>query len=173
MLTLRLLPFLLDRIQFSDPLKRDSHALRIRSAHTCMRSLTTSPVFCSLSLSLLDNYSSGLTATRLSLSSFLFPLFCPSSLFYHSLFPVFAVLSEMDPPQLSAVLVLMLAQLCATSVGCPSGCRCYSLTVECGSIGLKEIPQGITHGTQVSCANTWMFVGGSFSKYCIGDKRVP
>lgn len=51
MLTLRLLPFLLDRIQFSDPLKRDSHALRIRLAHTRMRSLTTSPVFCSLSFS--------------------------------------------------------------------------------------------------------------------------
>lgn len=56
----------------------------------------------------------------------------------------------MNPPQLSAVLVLMLAQLCASSLGCPSGCRCYSLTVECGSIGLKEIPRGITHGTQVS-----------------------
>uniref|UniRef100_A0A673L064 Leucine-rich repeat-containing protein 24-like n=1 Tax=Sinocyclocheilus rhinocerous TaxID=307959 RepID=A0A673L064_9TELE len=54
----------------------------------------------------------------------------------------------MNPPQLSAVLVLMLAQLCVSSLGCPSGCRCYSLTVECGSIGLKEIPQGITHGTQ-------------------------
>lgn len=49
MLTLRLLPFLLGRIQFSDPLKRDSHALRIRLAHTCMRSLTTSSVFLSLS----------------------------------------------------------------------------------------------------------------------------
>lgn len=56
----------------------------------------------------------------------------------------------MNPPQLSAVLVLMLAQLCTSSLGCPSGCRCYSLTVECGSIGLKEIPRGITHGTQVS-----------------------
>uniref|UniRef100_A0A8C6U601 Leucine rich repeat containing 24 n=1 Tax=Neogobius melanostomus TaxID=47308 RepID=A0A8C6U601_9GOBI len=28
-------------------------------------------------------------------------------------------------------------------LGCPSGCRCYSLTVECGSIGIKEIPQGV------------------------------
>lgn len=72
MLTLWLLSFMLGRIQFSDPLKRDSHALWIWLAHTCMRSLTTS----SLSLSLLDNYSAGLTATRLSLSSF---LFCPSS----------------------------------------------------------------------------------------------
>ncbi len=150
MLTLRLLSFLLGRIQFSDPLKRDSHALWIRLAHTCMHSLTTS------SLSLSDNYSAGLTATHLSLSFFSFLSFALvlPPLFYHSLFPVFAVLSEMNPPQLSAVLVLMLAQLCATSVGCPSGCRCYSLTVECGSIGLKEIPQGITHGTQVSCANT-------------------
>ncbi len=67
MLTLRLLSFLLGRIQFSDPLKRDSHALWIRLARTCMHSLTTS----SLSLSLLDNYSAGLTATHLSLSSLL------------------------------------------------------------------------------------------------------
>nr|XP_009297159.1 leucine-rich repeat-containing protein 24 isoform X2 [Danio rerio]XP_694151.2 leucine-rich repeat-containing protein 24 isoform X2 [Danio rerio] len=54
----------------------------------------------------------------------------------------------MNPGQMSAVLVLMLAQLCSTSLACPSGCRCYSLTVECGSIGIKEIPQGITQGTQ-------------------------
>nr|XP_009297158.1 leucine-rich repeat-containing protein 24 isoform X1 [Danio rerio] len=152
MLTLHLLPFLHRRIQFSDPLKRDSHALRIRLAHTCMRSLTTSPVlFFSLFFPLLDDYSAGLTAIHLCLSSFLFPLFCPSSesLFYHSFFPVFcSVFSEMNPGQMSAVLVLMLAQLCSTSLACPSGCRCYSLTVECGSIGIKEIPQGITQGTQ-------------------------
>lgn len=79
MLTLCLLPFLHRRIQFSDPLKQDSHALRIRLAHTCMRSLTTNRVFLSVSLCLSDNYSAGLTAIHPSLSSFLFPLFCPSS----------------------------------------------------------------------------------------------
>ncbi|XP_051555219.1 leucine-rich repeat-containing protein 24-like [Myxocyprinus asiaticus] len=54
----------------------------------------------------------------------------------------------MNPHQFSVVLAFTLAQLCASSLGCPSGCRCYSLTVECGSIGLKEIPQGIAQGTQ-------------------------
>ncbi|XP_051989935.1 leucine-rich repeat-containing protein 24 [Xyrauchen texanus] len=54
----------------------------------------------------------------------------------------------MNPHQFSVVLALMFAQLWASSLGCPLGCRCYSLTVECGSIGLKEIPQGIAQGTQ-------------------------
>ncbi|XP_055057362.2 leucine-rich repeat-containing protein 24 [Misgurnus anguillicaudatus] len=54
----------------------------------------------------------------------------------------------MNPRQLSVVWALTLAQLCVFSLACPSGCRCYSLTVECGSIGLKEIPQGIAYGTQ-------------------------
>lgn len=54
----------------------------------------------------------------------------------------------MNSLQLSVVWALTLAQLCVFSRACPTGCRCYSLTVECGSIGLKEIPQGIAHGTQ-------------------------
>ncbi|KAI4809714.1 hypothetical protein KUCAC02_018580 [Chaenocephalus aceratus] len=33
-------------------------------------------------------------------------------------------------------------------VGCPSGCRCYSLTVECGSLGIKEIPHGVPSVTE-------------------------
>ena len=47
------------------------------------------------------------------------------------------------------VLPLFLLLLPAPSLGCPTGCRCYSLTVECGSIGLKDIPQGIPSSTQV------------------------
>ncbi|XP_051985289.1 leucine-rich repeat-containing protein 24-like [Xyrauchen texanus] len=54
----------------------------------------------------------------------------------------------MNPHPYSVVLAFTLAQLCTSSLGCPSGCRCYSLTVECGSIGLKEIPKGIAQGTQ-------------------------
>ncbi|XP_030631827.1 leucine-rich repeat-containing protein 24 [Chanos chanos] len=50
--------------------------------------------------------------------------------------------------QLTLLSLGLLTLLPASSLGCPSGCRCYSLTVECGSIGLKEIPQGIAHGTQ-------------------------
>lgn len=34
------------------------------------------------------------------------------------------------------------------ALGCPSGCRCYSLTVECGSIGIKEIPRGVPSLTE-------------------------
>ncbi|KAJ8010998.1 hypothetical protein DPEC_G00053640 [Dallia pectoralis] len=30
---------------------------------------------------------------------------------------------------------------------CPSECRCYSLTVECGSLGLRHIPQGVPDST--------------------------
>ncbi|KAF4076393.1 hypothetical protein AMELA_G00214700 [Ameiurus melas] len=47
-----------------------------------------------------------------------------------------------------SLLVVVLVLLPVPCIGCPSGCRCYSLTVECGSIGLKEIPRGIAHGTQ-------------------------
>ncbi|XP_028327999.1 leucine-rich repeat-containing protein 24 [Gouania willdenowi] len=46
-------------------------------------------------------------------------------------------------------LVLMVPALVAQpSVGCPVGCRCYSLTVECGSLGIKEIPKGISSATE-------------------------
>uniref|UniRef100_A0A7N6AQM0 Ig-like domain-containing protein n=1 Tax=Anabas testudineus TaxID=64144 RepID=A0A7N6AQM0_ANATE len=46
---------------------------------------------------------------------------------------------------------LILATLALTfrpSLGCPSSCRCYSLTVECGSLGIKEIPQGVPSFTE-------------------------
>ncbi|XP_042354243.1 leucine-rich repeat-containing protein 24 [Plectropomus leopardus] len=46
-------------------------------------------------------------------------------------------------------LVLIIGALVPRlSVGCPSGCRCYSLTVECGSLGVKEIPQGVSSVTE-------------------------
>lgn len=46
--------------------------------------------------------------------------------------------------------LILLACILRTSPGCPSACRCYSLTVECGSLGLKEIPQGLLSATEVS-----------------------
>ncbi|KAL4657182.1 leucine-rich repeat-containing protein 24-like [Arapaima gigas] len=64
------------------------------------------------------------------------------------------------PPALSdpRVVAMALAQLsllllslpALPGLACPSGCRCYSLTVECGSIGLRDIPAGVPSTTQVS-----------------------
>uniref|UniRef100_UPI003AAEF88C leucine-rich repeat-containing protein 24 n=1 Tax=Centroberyx gerrardi TaxID=166262 RepID=UPI003AAEF88C len=48
----------------------------------------------------------------------------------------------------SGLAVALLALLPLPALGCPSGCRCYSLTVECGSLGVKEIPQGVPSATQ-------------------------
>lgn len=53
-------------------------------------------------------------------------------------------------PWLSRLLLIILASVLRPSLGCPSGCRCYSLTVECGSLGIKEIPQGVSSVTEVS-----------------------
>lgn len=45
---------------------------------------------------------------------------------------------------------MILACYIAPTSGCPSDCRCYSLTVECGSLGLKEVPPGVLSATEVS-----------------------
>uniref|UniRef100_A0A3B4U9S3 Leucine rich repeat containing 24 n=1 Tax=Seriola dumerili TaxID=41447 RepID=A0A3B4U9S3_SERDU len=47
-----------------------------------------------------------------------------------------------------ALTLLVIALIPQPSLGCPSGCRCYSLTVECGSLGIKEIPQGVPSVTE-------------------------
>uniref|UniRef100_A0A3B4UB36 Leucine rich repeat containing 24 n=1 Tax=Seriola dumerili TaxID=41447 RepID=A0A3B4UB36_SERDU len=49
-----------------------------------------------------------------------------------------------NPP----LTLLVIALIPQPSLGCPSGCRCYSLTVECGSLGIKEIPQGVPSVTE-------------------------
>ncbi|XP_028260075.1 leucine-rich repeat-containing protein 24-like [Parambassis ranga] len=51
---------------------------------------------------------------------------------------------------LSVLLLSMLLLLppVGASPSCPVGCRCYSLTVECGSTGLKDIPKHIPAATQ-------------------------
>ncbi|XP_068197144.1 leucine-rich repeat-containing protein 24-like [Antennarius striatus] len=49
---------------------------------------------------------------------------------------------------LSRLVLLILACVPPPSLGCPPGCRCYSLTVECGSLGLKEIPPGAPSVTE-------------------------
>uniref|UniRef100_A0A452IQU2 Leucine-rich repeat-containing protein 24 n=1 Tax=Gopherus agassizii TaxID=38772 RepID=A0A452IQU2_9SAUR len=47
-----------------------------------------------------------------------------------------------------ALLVSSLLLLALRADGCPVTCRCYSMTVECGSLGLKEIPTSIHPSTQ-------------------------
>ncbi|XP_042285428.1 leucine-rich repeat-containing protein 24 [Thunnus albacares] len=49
---------------------------------------------------------------------------------------------------LSRLILIILALVPQPSLECPSGCRCYSLTVECGSLGIKEIPQGVSSVTE-------------------------
>ncbi|TFJ97036.1 ABC transporter ATP-binding protein [Platysternon megacephalum] len=44
--------------------------------------------------------------------------------------------------------LLLLGLLALRTDGCPATCRCYSMTVECGSLGLKEIPASIHPSTQ-------------------------
>ncbi|XP_028831844.1 leucine-rich repeat-containing protein 24 isoform X1 [Denticeps clupeoides] len=61
---------------------------------------------------------------------------------------VFHSYSEMVLRKISLLAVSVFALSTVASLGCPNGCRCYSLTVECGSIGLKEIPRGIPSTTQ-------------------------
>ncbi|XP_064847894.1 leucine-rich repeat-containing protein 24-like [Oncorhynchus masou masou] len=49
-------------------------------------------------------------------------------------------------PRLPLLLLPLLLPLSCDA--CPSGCHCYSLTVECGSLGLREIPQRVPDTTQ-------------------------
>ncbi|KAG7524465.1 hypothetical protein JOB18_012285 [Solea senegalensis] len=48
----------------------------------------------------------------------------------------------------SRLVLLTLALIPHPCLGCPPDCRCYSLTVECGSLGIKEIPQGVPSVTE-------------------------
>ncbi|XP_069574562.1 leucine-rich repeat-containing protein 24-like isoform X1 [Brachyistius frenatus] len=49
---------------------------------------------------------------------------------------------------LLSVLLLFLHTPAGASPSCPVGCRCYSLTVECGSTSLRDIPKHIPLSTQ-------------------------
>ncbi|XP_018601992.1 leucine-rich repeat-containing protein 24 [Scleropages formosus] len=49
---------------------------------------------------------------------------------------------------LAQLSLLLLSLPALPTLACPSGCRCYSLTVECGSIGLRDIPTGVPSTTQ-------------------------
>ncbi|KAG7488464.1 hypothetical protein MATL_G00032970 [Megalops atlanticus] len=51
-------------------------------------------------------------------------------------------------PLLALLGLAHLAHLVLPAPGCPSRCRCYSLTVECGSMGLREIPAHVPPATQ-------------------------
>lgn len=48
-------------------------------------------------------------------------------------------------PVLLSVLLLSVQ----ASPSCPASCRCYSLTVECGSTSLRDVPKHIPASTQV------------------------
>ncbi|KAK5869385.1 hypothetical protein PBY51_024108 [Eleginops maclovinus] len=47
-----------------------------------------------------------------------------------------------------SVLLLSLYTLGGASPSCPLSCRCYSLTVECGSTSLRDIPKHVPPSTQ-------------------------
>ncbi|MEQ2234000.1 hypothetical protein ILYODFUR_027469 [Ilyodon furcidens] len=49
---------------------------------------------------------------------------------------------------LFSVLLLSPHTLVGVSPPCPAGCRCYSLTVECGSTDLRDIPRLVPPSTQ-------------------------
>uniref|UniRef100_A0A6I8PG36 Ig-like domain-containing protein n=1 Tax=Ornithorhynchus anatinus TaxID=9258 RepID=A0A6I8PG36_ORNAN len=55
----------------------------------------------------------------------------------------------MAPGGLPAVLPL-LGFLLLRGRACPAACRCYSTTVECGSLGLRDVPAGIQPSTQTA-----------------------
>ncbi|KAM8849344.1 leucine-rich repeat-containing protein 24 [Spinachia spinachia] len=50
--------------------------------------------------------------------------------------------------RLARLVLVVAALLPRPSAGCPAGCRCYSLTVECGSLGVKEIPRDVPSVTE-------------------------
>nr|XP_034981323.1 leucine-rich repeat-containing protein 24 [Zootoca vivipara] len=54
----------------------------------------------------------------------------------------------MAPVEPTLVSLLLLGLLALQARTCPATCRCYSMTVECGSLGLKEIPGSIHPSTQ-------------------------
>ncbi|KAM9322114.1 leucine-rich repeat-containing protein 24 [Pholidichthys leucotaenia] len=54
----------------------------------------------------------------------------------------------MDLLRLSRFILIIVGLVPQPSLGCPTGCRCYSLTVECGSLGVKEIPRGVPPVTE-------------------------
>ncbi|XP_062306583.1 leucine-rich repeat-containing protein 24-like [Osmerus eperlanus] len=49
---------------------------------------------------------------------------------------------------LSVLVFLVLSVHSRPSLGCPHGCRCYSLTVECGSTGLRDFPPHVPPSAQ-------------------------
>ncbi|MEQ2217235.1 hypothetical protein XENOCAPTIV_000341 [Xenoophorus captivus] len=61
----------------------------------------------------------------------------------------------------SGLTLVILTLIPQRSLGCPFGCRCYSLTVECGSLGIKEIPQGKQHRVANRAGSVWLIVFGS------------
>ena len=69
---------------------------------------------------------------------------------------LFIVLSSVLSVGVMAVLLVLLLLLLSVhtpshaSPSCPLSCRCYSLTVECGSTSLRDIPKHVPPSTQVA-----------------------
>ncbi|KAM8966676.1 leucine-rich repeat-containing protein 24 [Pelodytes ibericus] len=56
-------------------------------------------------------------------------------------------MASLDPTFM--IIVFLIARFMALGThGCPAVCRCYSMTVECGSKGLKTVPSNIHPSTQ-------------------------
>ncbi|XP_044636856.1 leucine-rich repeat-containing protein 24 isoform X3 [Equus asinus] len=51
-------------------------------------------------------------------------------------------------PTLLLLSLLLVPSLPLHAAGCPTTCRCYSTTVECGALRLRVIPPGLPPGTQ-------------------------
>uniref|UniRef100_UPI00398E3E65 leucine-rich repeat-containing protein 24 n=1 Tax=Pristiophorus japonicus TaxID=55135 RepID=UPI00398E3E65 len=66
---------------------------------------------------------------------------------FHIFFAHFNSLTDSDPMDFIATLVILSVQV-LRSQGCLAGCRCYSTTVECGSLGLTTVPSNIPAFTQ-------------------------
>ncbi|XP_048338605.1 leucine-rich repeat-containing protein 24 isoform X3 [Sphaerodactylus townsendi] len=56
--------------------------------------------------------------------------------------------SRMAPAQAPVVSLWLLGFVALQADACPATCRCYSMTVECGSLGLKELPTSLPPSTQ-------------------------
>ena len=54
---------------------------------------------------------------------------------------------------LSLLLLLWSLSQGHGTISCPANCRCYSLTVECGSMGIRDVPKHVPPTTQV--AEAW------------------
>ncbi|XP_034736474.1 leucine-rich repeat-containing protein 24-like isoform X2 [Etheostoma cragini] len=63
-----------------------------------------------------------------------------------------------------SLLLLSLHTPSTASPSCPVSCRCYSLTVECGSTGLRDVPKHVPLSTQVRPLHVSIHTGTSITR---------